>query len=153
MNEKLIDIALDEYGITELPGSKHNPEVLKYFHETGREWVKDDETSWCDAFVDWCAMMAGSAPTPGLNARAWLEAGEKVEHPKRGDVVILWREKPDSWKGHVGLFIKENEKMVWLLGGNQNNQVKISAYRKNRVLGYRRLMKIERRTLGKHQSF
>jgi len=126
---------------------------MKFFHETGRKWVKDDGVSWCDAFVDWCALMAGSAPTPGLNARAWLDAGEKVVEPKQGDIVILWRESKDSWKGHVGFFIKENDKMVWILGGNQTGQVRISAYRKNRVLGYRRLRKVEKNKVGTHQSF
>jgi hypothetical protein len=29
--------------------------------------------------------------------------------------------------------------LIYVLGGNQNNQVKISAYPDNRLLGYRRL--------------
>jgi len=139
MNTKLITVALSEYGTTEEPGDVNNPEVMKYYHETGRTWVNSEETPWCDAFADWIVMTAGGRPTPGLNARAWLEAGEAVEFPQQGDVVILWRDNPDSKKGHVGFYIRETDKMVWILGGNQSNQVKISAYRKNRVLGYRRL--------------
>lgn len=150
MNKEIIDIALGEYGVAEFPGDVNNPEVMKYYHETGRTWVSSETTPWCDAFVDWVIMKAGGKPTPGLNARAWLKAREVVETPEQGDVVILWRKSKNSPFGHVGFFIKETDKMVLLLGGNQSNQVKISAYRKDRILGYRRLRKVEQLT---HQSF
>jgi uncharacterized protein (TIGR02594 family) len=152
MNRDLIDKALDEYGNTEIPGDENNPEIMKYYHETGREWVDSENTPWCDAFMDWVALKAGARPTEGLNARAWLNEGNPVKNPQRGDLVILWRESIDSWKGHVGLFIRESDKSVWILGGNQQNSVRISAYRKNRVLGYRRLKRKNPDT-GTHQSF
>ena len=150
MNKEIIDIALNEYGVAEIPGDVNNPEVMKYYHETGRTWVSSETTPWCDAFADWVIMKAGGKPTPGLNARAWLKAGEVIKTPERGDVVILWRKSKDSWFGHVGFFIRENDKMIWLITGNQNNQVKISSFRKGRVLGYRRIKKIEQ---SGHQTF
>jgi uncharacterized protein (TIGR02594 family) len=140
MNDQLIKIALGEYGVTEIPGDEHSPDVLKYFHQTGRDRVKDDDTiSWCDAFADWVALKAGARPTEGLNARAWLSEGQEIKTPEQGDLVILWRESKESWKGHVGFFIRQTDKFVWVLGGNQSNSVRITAYRKERVLGYRRL--------------
>jgi len=139
-NFKLINIALSQYGITEIPGDEHNPEILKWFHETGRKWVSTDETPNCDAFIDWVAMKAGGQPSPGLLAREWLKYGKVVKKPKLGDLVIFWRVSKDSIYGHVAIYIRETAKYVYVLGANQNNQVCIRAYRKDRVLGYRRLV-------------
>ena len=133
--------ALGEYGITEIVGGKHNPEILKYFKEIGHEWVKDDETSWCAAFVNWCAKMEGYEYTGKLNARSFLDIGEKVEIPQMGDIVIFWRNQKDSWQGHVALYVKQDRDNIWVLGGNQSNKVGVNAYPKSQLLGYRRLNK------------
>ena len=137
---KIIDIALSQYGIKEVAGSVDNPEVLKYFDEIGFDGSKlHDETSWCSAFVNWVAKKAGKPYSGKLTARSWLNVGQRVYQPQIGDVVVLWRESPSSWKGHVGLFIRETPKHIYILGGNQSNQVKISAFPKNRLLAYKRL--------------
>lgn len=62
--------------------------------------------------------------------------------PEPGDVVIFWREDPQSWKGHVGFFFgySQDGHRVYCLGGNQGNQVSVSAYPTNTVLGFRRLI-------------
>lgn len=138
----MIDLALSQYGIKEIVGKQHNPEVLKYFTEIGHSWVKNDETAWCSAFINWVAKKSGLEYSGKLDARSWLKVGDKVKIPRRGDVVIFWRGSKDSWMGHVGLFIRETPNWVYVLGGNQSNQVKISAYPKNKLLGYRRLNKI-----------
>lgn len=44
---KAFTVALGEYDVKEWSGSKHNPEVMKYFIECGFDNIKDDETSWC----------------------------------------------------------------------------------------------------------
>jgi uncharacterized protein (TIGR02594 family) len=139
MNTTLLNIALSQYGIKEIVGKKHNAEVLKYFKEIGHNWVKDDETAWCSAFMNWVALKAKVERTDKLNARSWLNVGLEIETPELGNVVILWRESKASWKGHVGIFIRKTDDWIYILGGNQNNQVKISAYPANRLLGYRQL--------------
>jgi len=137
---KLLDIALSQYGIEELPGHHNNsPEIMAYFDVIEQTWVQDDETSWCSAFINWCAKEAGLEMSDKLTARSWLHVGQRVEVPERGDVVILWREKPDSWKGHVGIYITNDTNYIYLLGGNQANKVCIRRYYFERVLGYRRL--------------
>lgn len=136
---KLLNIALSQYGIKEIVGKKHNTEVLKYFYDIGHTWVKDDETAWCSAFINWCALKSDKPLSGKLNARSWLTVGEGVEVPEIGDVVVLWRESPGSWKGHVGLFIREADEHIYILGGNQNNSVCIRAYPKSQLLEYRRL--------------
>lgn len=140
INMKILELALKQIGIKEIAGKTDNPEVLKYFNEIGYDGTKlKDETAWCSAFVNWIAKKAGLPYTGKLNARSWLKVGKKVLNPKMGDVVVFWRESPSSWKGHVAFFVRETKNYVYVLGGNQNNQVKISAYPKKRLLQYRRL--------------
>lgn len=136
----MIQIALSQYGIKETPGKEDNPEVLKYFNEIGFDGEKlKDETAWCSAFINWVAKKSNRKYSKKLNARSWLKVGSVTSFPQVGDVVVFWRESINSWKGHVGLYIREDEKNIWVLGGNQKNQVSIAPYPKSRLLGYRRI--------------
>jgi uncharacterized protein (TIGR02594 family) len=137
--KKLFEKALEFYGLKEISGGKHNKVIVDFFAEIGHEWVKDDETAWCSAFVNYICKISGFEYTKKLNARSWLEAGWKVETPQLGDIVVFWRESKDSWKGHVAFYVHEDSKYIWVLGGNQGNKVQISAYPKERLLEYRRL--------------
>ena len=138
----LIERALSQYGIKEIPGVENNPEIMKYFEIINQTWVQSEATAWCSAFVNWVAKMEGCEVSGKLNARSWLNTGYKVRSYKDADIVIFWRESPDSWKGHVGFPITKEGSEIWTLGGNQNNMVKISPYPESRVLGYRRLYKL-----------
>lgn len=142
VNEKLLQIAFNEYGNQEWVGITHNPSIIKYFHEIGHEWVDDDEMAWCSAFVNWVAMKANYYYNSKLNARSWLDEGLEILYPELGDIVILWRINKSSIYGHVGFYINSDKNYVWILGGNQSNQVSISKYPKSQVLGYRRLVEI-----------
>lgn len=137
-NEKIMKAALSQIGIKEIVGKQDNPEVIKYFESIGYGSLKD-ETSWCSAFMNWVAKEANVERSGKLDARSWLNVGHEIDIPDQSDVVIYWREDPKSWKGHVGIFIREANGWIYTLGGNQNNQVSISAYPKARLLGYRRL--------------
>lgn len=141
----LLDIALREYGVEEIVGGLHNPTILDYFRESGHAWVHDDETAWCSAFMNAMALRSGLEYTGKLNARSWLDVGEEISSPMIGDVVIFWRGSPDSWKGHVGIFINYDEdgKKINVLGGNQGNKVCVSGYDKGRLLGFRRLGRLK----------
>ncbi len=132
--------ALSQIGIKEIKGQRDNPEILKYFNATGFNGTKlKDETAWCSAFMNWVCHNSGLEYPNKLNARSWLKVGWEVKKPKIGDVVVFWREDPQSWKGHVGIFIRETRNYIYCLGGNQNNQVNIKAYPKSKLLQYRRL--------------
>ncbi len=138
MNAKIIDIAFTQYGIQEVSGETDNPEVLKYFNEIGFDGESlKDETAWCAAFANWVCKQAGCDYSGKLNARSFLTVGEKVTAPKAGDIVVLWRGNPSGWKGHVGFFIRETDTHIYMLGGNQGNQVCIAPYDKKRLLEYR----------------
>jgi len=134
--DSALKIALQEYGIQEFSGPTHNPEVMKYFEDF--PGVTTDETSWCAAFVYWCIKQSGMNPIKSLVARDWLNWGGPVFEPELGDLVILSRGDPSGLQGHVGFFIKQDGYNIWILGGNQSNQVVISKYDGTRLLGYRR---------------
>ena len=141
---QLINIALSQYGVTEIVGNAHNPKVLNYFSEIGHKWVTTDETAWCSAFLNWVALKANVERSHKLTARSWLNVGTEIKEPQLNDLVIFWRHKKSSWKGHVGFFIgyTEDKKHIYVLGGNQNNQVNIKKYPVYRLLGFRRLSAI-----------
>lgn len=130
----LLNRAIKEYGITEIPGDKSNPEINKYFDIIDHTWA-DDEVSWCSAYVNWVCKIEGFEYSNELTARSWLDF-EEVSDPGPGDIVVFWRENPNSWKGHVGFFTSNRNTLVYTLGGNQSNQVNIKGYPEERVLKY-----------------
>ncbi len=146
----LLNSAMHEAGTTEARGSISNERILQYAKESGFENYNSDSIPWCSVFMNWIAMKAGYERTNKANARSWLSVGNSVEQPEPGDVVIFWRESINSWKGHVGLFVGYSRDLtrVYCLGGNQNDQVGISAYGNDRVIGFRRLNPVEKIKLG-----
>ena len=136
----IIQTALSQYGVKETVGSNDHPQIINYFRSLGYDGHKlHDETAWCSAYANWVAKTAGYEFSGQLTARSWLTVGVSTSTPEIGDVVVFWRESPKSWKGHVGFFIKETKRYVYVLGGNQSNKVCIKAYPKNRVLDYKKL--------------
>lgn len=140
----IIEKALSVYGVKEIKGKYSNPRIMEMFTATGKEWVKDDATAWCSAYVNWVAITKGYEASGELNARSWLKVGESIEKDdlKQGDIIIFWRESRRSWKGHVAFYIGEDEENYHVLGGNQGDTVKIAPYPKSRFLGARRLNKL-----------
>ncbi|MEJ2004912.1 MAG: TIGR02594 family protein [Cyclobacteriaceae bacterium] len=137
----LIEIAAAEIGTMEAEGIEHNPRILQYAEEAGFSQVDDDETPWCSIFMNWVASKSGLVRSKSGAARSWLTVGQAIETPEPGDVVIFWRVRRDSWQGHVGIFMgfSRDGSRIYCLGGNQGNQVSISAYSANQLLGFRRL--------------
>ena len=129
-------IAVGELGIREVPGGGSNPRIIEYLqtvHAYG-----GDETPWCSGFVNWVMQKASYPATWKAHAQSWLAYGERMDRPRYGAIVVLWRDSPDSWMGHVGFYIDDaDRRSIKILGGNQNNRVSIAAYPKVRVLGYR----------------
>lgn len=140
--DKLFKIAIAELGQKEVQGIGNNPAIVNYAREAGFSWISDDETPWCSIFMNWAAMKAGLVRSKQANARSWLLVGQHTDSsPLPGDVVVFRRGSPASWEGHVGIFLgfSYDGAKVYCLGGNQGNQVSISAYPRDTVLGFRRL--------------
>lgn len=133
-------IARDELGTKEFAGEADNPDVVKYLQSVDSlslSLQRNDETAWCSAFVNWCMEKAGIQRTEKAAARSWLNWGRELTVPVVGTVTVLWRGSPTGWQGHVGFYVKETADFIYLLGGNQNDEVNIARYPKRRLLGYR----------------
>lgn len=143
--DKLIKVATDELGISEISGSRDNERILQYSEDIGLTWITDDETPWCSIFMNWIAMKAGFEKSGSAAARSWLNIGFSIENPEPGDVVVYWRESPESHKGHVGIFLgfSNDHSRIYTLGGNQSDSVSISAYSVDQLLDFRRLREAE----------
>lgn len=139
MNLVHLIIALQEFGIAFVAGEKNNPRVLEYFHSCGQDWVTNDDTPWCAAFLNFVLKKAGMENSGRLNARSFLEIGEEIKKPQIGDVVILWRGSKEGALGHCGIFISEIENTIYILGGNEDGAVKIKGFSNTNLLGYRRM--------------
>lgn len=144
-NKAIFDAAGAYIGLSEWPGAKHNPEILRLFDDVGQGWVKDDETPWCAAFVGSILASVGLPHTGKLNARSYLTYGQSVrmEQARAGDIVVLWRGSRDSWQGHVGLFVRFEGNGVVVRGGNQGNAVSDQLYPLDRLLAIRRADGVE----------
>ena len=145
---KMIQKALELYGTNEIQAGRTNPKVLSILNNVSQHKIVKN-TPWCAAFVGSVLKESGYQYSVELAARSYLKIGKKVKTPSLGDMVILWREDPKSWKGHVGFFIAETENVIYLLGGNQNNTVCIKPYPKKRVLEYREPITSKPMAVGK----
>ena len=136
---KLIDRALQDLGTKEIPGPSNNPKVMQFLTFLDPK-IKEESASWCSAALNYWAKECNLPLSGSLAARSWLKVGKKTTTPTRGnDIVILWRESPQSWKGHVGIYFHHNKDEVWILGGNQSDEVNITRFPISRVLEFRTL--------------
>ena len=131
--------ALGEYGQKEIAGVENNSEILKYSSEIGQKWVTNDEVPWCAAYVNWIIKKIGKIGTNKLTSRSFLDYGTPTLTPEIGDIVVLGAIDNEKEYGHVGFFIKKTDNIVYILGGNQSDQVNITAFNIRRVLSYRKL--------------
>ena len=129
-------VARGELGVAAWPDGQCNPRITAYHAGTNIAGY-DDKVSWCSSFVHWCLGHAGVAGTGSALARSWLGWGEALDTPRPGCIAVLWRDAPDSWKGHVGFYLRHDAHQVWLLGGNQLGSVCENAYPLACVMAYR----------------
>jgi len=148
MNITAFDIASRFQNIKEIKGTVDNPQIMAMLR-LDNTWPQNDETPWCSAFVNYIAWLLRLPRSKSLMARSWIKVGEYIEmgNAQKGfDIVVLkrgaWDQGPDvlNAPGHVGFYAGHNKKEIYLLGGNQNNEVNISQYNMDRVLAVRRLI-------------
>jgi uncharacterized protein (TIGR02594 family) len=136
MTPSWMAFAVAELGVAEYPVGQSNPRITEY-HEGTNICGYDDKASWCSSFVNWCLAQVGIAGTGSALARSWREWGQPLAEPIPGCVVVLCRDDPNGWKGHVGFYLRSDAQHVYLLGGNQLGQVREHFYPLESVLGYR----------------
>jgi uncharacterized protein (TIGR02594 family) len=129
--------ALSYYGTSGIAGKNNNNTILNFFKNSKNAWVNNDEIAWCAAFVNSVLYECGLPQTAKLNARSFLDFGIETLEPVFGDIVVLWRDSKNGVLGHVGFFIKKVDNKIYILGGNQDNQVNIKAFDEKYLLSYR----------------
>ena len=120
-------------GVTEIPGPKTDATIAGWLGRLGAWWA-DDATPWCGVFVAHCMAAAGiKLPKYWMRARDWANWGSALSAPERGCIVVFERQGG----GHVGFVVGRTlTGNLLVLGGNQGDAVKISAFPRDRVVGY-----------------
>jgi len=119
-----LSVARAEIGTKEIKGAQHNPRIVEYLKATGN-WWSTDETPWCSGFVNWVMKQAGFAGSGSAKAVSWLDWGKRIDQPVNGAIGVI---SYGGGKGHVGFVVGKQGNNILLLGGNQGDQVKISAF-------------------------
>ena len=144
-----MEFAFQELGQKESPANDNktdNPNVAEYIKTLGYD-PKKIEIEWCSAFVNWCLLQANYKRTEeeilksrlkAAAAQSWRTWGIPLsKHPRFGAIAILTREGAGPYNGHVGFYVGEHSKnYIWVLGGNQQNEVNISRKEKKQLLNY-----------------
>lgn len=113
--------------------------ALKDFLATGGQNIDPATRAWCADFVNATLSQAGMKGTGSGMARSFLDWGQEVSQPQRGDIAVFTRGDPNGPFGHVGFFDGYNEDgTIRVLGGNQGNSVSIANYSPDSLLGFRR---------------
>jgi uncharacterized protein (TIGR02594 family) len=134
--QSIYEVALKERNVAEVIGLVNNPKIVEYHSATTLK-AKDDETSWCSSFVNWCCKQVNVKGTGSAAARSWLNWGKEVKVLYLGCIVVLKRGN-SVWQGHVGFYAgKQRDTHILVYGGNQKNKVCYLWLKKDNVLGYR----------------
>lgn len=137
---RLLVTGLQLLGTIETPGPGNNPSIMAWAKKVKLDKVYlGDDTAWCGLYMTYVAKQAGwKVPDNPLLARNWQAFGNPAKVPMLGDVLVFWRENIKSYKGHVGIYVGENDTQYFVLGGNQGDKVSIVPKPKNRLLCARR---------------
>lgn len=123
---KWIRVGLGEIGtIEDTRSGQSNPGVEKY-HAITRAGKADDGVAWCASYAGWCLEMAGVTSTKNKAASSYISYGDACLM-RFGSILVFGKADPDAkGTGHVGFGMGISGKYVYVLGGNQRNEVNIS---------------------------
>lgn len=118
---------------------RNRGDLQQFFRDNGIN-VDPEMTAWCAAFVNAVLKANGVKGTGKLNARSFLDFGQdSTSNPQEGDIVVLRRGRGGA-QGHVGFFQGFDQKgNVRVLGGNQRDGVNTQSFKRDDVLGFRRI--------------
>jgi uncharacterized protein (TIGR02594 family) len=132
------DYAVKEIGQKEIVGPRHNPRIIEYHAATSGKF-STDEVPWCASFINWVGRMAGMEVTNSALASSWDKYNVGgTDSGEVGDIVTL---RHPSGGRHVALLnkpYKKGDHTFEALGGNQNNQVKLSTYNSSEIVSIRK---------------
>lgn len=113
-----------------------NPNITALWDEIGYNGPNfADETAWCAVFVGAILKRAGSSYIQTASSQAYKNYGIEVpfEEVQQGDIVVFYRDGPDSGLGHVGFATGvKTATTIEVLGGNQSNNLNVKNFRLER---------------------
>lgn len=134
MKPRWVIVAEKDIGLTEIKGTGTAPKISRWLASLGA-WWRDDEAPWCGvAMAAWMTACNIKPPKAWYRAKSWADWGLPLAEPIEGCVVVFTR----TGGGHVGLVVGETALgNLLVLGGNQGDAVKVSAFKRDRVTAYR----------------
>jgi uncharacterized protein (TIGR02594 family) len=130
---KWLTLARKEIGTVEIPGSRSNPQVVKYYFDVVGKGMADS-VPWCAAFVGAMLVRADEKSSGSLMARSYMQWGERTG-AKPGAVVVFPRGRPPS--GHVAFVESVSGNQIVCIGGNQGDAVTRRTFQRSSALGFR----------------
>ena len=122
-------------GVQEIAGPGSNQRIETYHSVCdGKEnWL--DHVPWCSSFLNWCFLIAtsGIKGTGSALASSWLEWGEEILKPIPGCIAVV--RVGEGY--HVALYVGPSRGGVYLLGGNQRDEVNVTSFKKAAIESYR----------------
>jgi uncharacterized protein (TIGR02594 family) len=128
LKPKWMTIAEKSLGLREGHGAANNPIVVAFYADAGFPGVRHDDTPWCAAFVGATLRRSGLRSSGSLMARSYEDYGIRLKLPEYGCIGVKKRRGGAQWQGHVGFVVAASATTIWMLGGNQGDQVCIAAF-------------------------
>lgn len=119
-------------------GVKEPNSLIAQFHKA-IGFFADWKTAWCSSFAGFCLIEAGLRSTRDPAARSYSRRPDlfvELLEPIYGCLVVYWRGSKDGWEGHVHFFLYRTARMLYGIGGNQDNMVCEKGYPEEQVIGY-----------------
>jgi uncharacterized protein (TIGR02594 family) len=129
---------IDELGQREVSGAASNPRIIQY-RRMGKTPLGGDDGAvpWCAIFTNAMMETVGVSGSGSAMARSYVSSGafRRLSQPALGCIAVKSSNRGPA-SGHVGFYVGEDGLFVYLLGGNQNDEVNISAFRKKEFIGF-----------------
>lgn len=134
-----INTAQKLIGLNENKDTQNIMGFLKQYSKNNDIAINPVETSWCAAFVNACERSVGNPGTGSLLALSFKKYGKNIikDDVEYGDILCFVFPSDAPGHGHVTYFMHDNGDTVSCLGGNQQNEVRISEYNWKYVVAIR----------------
>ena len=121
--------ALHEVGVHEV-GDNAGPDVRRYIDDAH---VGAEGEPWCAIFANAMFEINGIPGTRSASSQSFRNHPNFVPlaGPALGAVAVFWRQSKNSGLGHVGFYRGEAGDRIYVLGGNEADQVQIEGLPKD----------------------
>jgi len=143
---ELIESIQNDLGQSEVAGKKSNPFILGIIKWIIPTATDDSEVAWCAIYLAYKLYKLGVFELQDIMNHGKKLASSRYlgsllkkseEFPQVGDIILLWRESPSSYKGHITVLSRDfndSELFFYGIGGNQKNRIGENTFVKDRII-------------------